>query len=732
MRGAKVSTQPLSRRLFLLVAAAILPLALVAGVALFIIAKQQREQVARAGLEITRALSTAVDAELERSLSVISALSSARALDEGDFVRFHTAMSDVLKLDPTWLTILLADPSGKILVDASRPHGTPAGALIERESFERAVKTGRPSIGTIARGVSGNWAVPVRAPVLRDGKVRYVLTAVVKVDGIREVLDRQRLPQDWVASVFDARGMRAARSRQHDDFIAREPSPSLTRLMAGNAHEGTGITYALEGDRIYTAYSRSSQTNWTVAIGIPVGLIDTAVWRSLATYGTGILLSIVLGVLAAVLIGRRVARPMAALGAAAQALGRRETVRPPDTDIAEIRRVGDSLLFADAERARAEAEREQLLAREQQARAIAEAANRSKDEFLAMLGHELRNPLGAISNAAQLLRVGNEEAREHARGVIARQVQHLARMTDDLLDAARATTGKVMLQRQPLDLAEAATRAVSTLRASGRVGARRVMLSAQPVWVDADPTRVEQIFGNLLGNALKFTPESASITVSVTRAGAEAVVRISDTGMGMPAALVERVFEPFVQGERPLDRSQGGLGIGLTLVRRLAELHGGSASAESDGAGKGSVFTVRLPATEPPAMSRVPARAEKAEPRDVLIVEDNADARETLRRMLELDGHRVRVAADGVEGLEAVLAAVPEIALIDVGLPRMDGYEFARRIRSEVGGSRRPYLVAVTGYGLPEDRARTREAGFDLHLVKPVDLEDLAEVLAKR
>jgi two-component system, sensor histidine kinase len=200
----------------------------------------------------------------------------------------------------------------------------------------------------------------------------------------------------------------------------------------------------------------------------------------------------------------------------------------------------------------------------------------------------------------------------------------------------------------------------------------------------------------------------------------------------MTSGLAERVFDPFVQGERPLDRSQGGLGIGLTLVKRLAELHGGKASAESEGPGKGSTFTVRLPAIERPAMTHPSSTRKATEPRDVLIVEDNDDARETLRRMLELDGHRVRVAADGLAGLEAVNADVPEIALIDVGLPRMDGYELARRIRTEIGGPRRPYLVAVTGYGLPEDRTRTREAGFDLHLVKPVDSAELAEVLAKR
>ena len=370
-----------------------------------------------------------------------------------------------------------------------------------------------------------------------------------------------------------------------------------------------------------------------------------------------------------------------------------------------------------------------------------------------MLGHELRNPLGAISNASQLLEVGSEEAREHARGVIARQVQHLGdaldershhllgritdaaarcgQLVDDLLDAARAMTGKIVLQRQPLDLGEAAARAVAAARSGGRAGQRHFVQRLTSAWVDADPTRTEQIIGNLLGNALKFTPEGGTITVTVSRQGDLAVLRVSDNGIGMAPELAARVFEPFVQGERPLDRSQGGLGIGLTLVRRLAELHGGSADASSEGPGRGTEITVRLPAIETPSLSlKKPREAASRTPRDVLIVEDNPDARDTLRRMLELDGHRVRVADDGLNGLDAVRASMPEIALIDIGLPRMDGYELARQIR-RLDGSRRPYLVAVTGYGLPEDRAKTRLAGFDLHLTKPVDAEDLAEVMSR-
>jgi signal transduction histidine kinase len=721
----------LRSRLLYLAAAAFVPLAIISGVSLVALVYQQRNQAQRGAIELSRALSTAVDAELQRSISVLQVLAAAPALELGETERFYEVTRRVMDANATWFTVILADASGRQLTNARVSFGTPLGPIVERESFELAVRTGTPVIGYLARGVGGQFAVPVRVPVMRAGEVRYVLTAAVKPDGILEIVNRQRVPSDWVVSVFDAKGMRIARSRQHLQYLGIAPGPSLKELLARGDAEGAGMTQVLEGDAVYTAYSRSRETGWTVVMGMPRAHVDLAALRSLLVYGTGLLLSIALAAAAALLFGRRIARPMVELGAAARALGRREPLKLPETPISEIREVSDSLAVAADERTRGEAEREELLRRERAARAIAEEANRSKDEFLAMLGHELRNPLGAIANASQLLASRDEEMRSHARGVIGRQVQHLARMTDDLLDAARAMTGKIVLQRQPLELADAAARALSTVRTSGRAGNRRLVQQVASVWVDADPTRVEQIIGNLLGNALKFTPEGGTISVSVAREGDEAVLRVSDTGVGMSSELAARVFEPFVQGDRPLDRSQGGLGIGLTLVRRLAELHGGSAEGESDGPGRGSVFTVRLPAIEAPVAARAkPNAAAPVRSRDVLIVEDNPDARDTLQRMLALEGHRVRVAEDGVAALETVRAALPEIALIDIGLPRMDGYELARQIRA-LAGDKPLYLVAVTGYGLPEDRRRTREAGFDLHLVKPVDAAALAAVLAR-
>jgi signal transduction histidine kinase/ActR/RegA family two-component response regulator len=423
---------------------------------------------------------------------------------------------------------------------------------------------------------------------------------------------------------------------------------------------------------------------------------------------------------------------MEALREAARAVGAGSAPAPAMSDIRELQEVSDALVEAAQARAMAARERDDLLRSEQAARAAAEAANRAKDEFLAMLGHELRNPLGALSNAAMLLDAAGTQPSiaARARGIISRQVAHLSRLTDDLLDAGRALTGKIVLRRTPLDLSAAALQCITTLKASGRLGAHHVVHDLRSVWVDADPVRLDQVIGNLLVNAVKYTPAGGSIRVGVKPDGNDAVLCVADDGIGMTPELASRAFELFVQGERQLDRSQGGLGIGLTLVRRLAQMHGGSASAYSAGENRGSEFVVRLPAMAAPARQVEPeAAAFPALPRSILVVEDNEDGRESLRMLLEALGHTVHVAGDGHAGVEKAMSLQPEIVLLDIGLPGIDGYEVARRLRSR-GAGRRPFLVALTGYGGPEDRDRAFAAGFDAHVAKPVDRARLATLLS--
>jgi signal transduction histidine kinase/ActR/RegA family two-component response regulator len=386
----------------------------------------------------------------------------------------------------------------------------------------------------------------------------------------------------------------------------------------------------------------------------------------------------------------------------------------------------EAALVTLAHHAAVAVQKARLLAGEHAARAEAEAASRGKDELLAMLGHELRNPLAAIASALHVVDTApaGDDTGRRALAVIARQNTHLSRLVDDLLDVARVTAGKITLVPRPLELADAAQQALATLAASGRTERHRLTLDLKPVWSHVDPTRFEQVVVNLVSNALRFTPAGGTVDVVVGADGADAVLRVRDSGVGIPPEMLRRVFEPFVQGERGPDRGPGGLGLGLTLVRRIAELHGGSVEAASEGPGRGSTFTVRLPALPVPSSPLAPGPAApgpsaEGPRRRILVVEDNADAREMLRLLLELDGHEVYGAADGPGGLEAAEHLRPDVALIDVGLPGFDGYELARRLRTAVGAA--IHLVALTGYGQPEDRRRAHEAGFDAHLVKPVD-----------
>jgi PAS domain S-box-containing protein len=364
-------------------------------------------------------------------------------------------------------------------------------------------------------------------------------------------------------------------------------------------------------------------------------------------------------------------------------------------------------------------------------------ADRRKDEFLAMLAHELRNPLAPIRNAVQVMNLlaGGEPNLQRAREMIERQVKHLARLVDDLLDVSRITRGKINIRKEPVELASVIARAAETSRPllETRRQALAVTLLPEPVLVEGDATRLAQVFANLLNNAAKYTNEGGRVTVTVERAGGEVVVRVRDTGIGIPAELLPRVFDLFTQGDRSLARSEGGLGIGLTLVRRLVEMHGGRVEAFSDGPGKGSEFVVRLPILERRRGRRTGlAEAEAARPqtaaRRILVVDDNQDAAESLALLLRAEGHEVRTAPDGATALDLVPAYQPEVVLLDIGLPKMDGYEVARRLRAREGG-RCGLLVALTGYGQEEDRRRATEAGFDAHLVKPADLGVLHELL---
>jgi PAS domain S-box-containing protein len=363
-------------------------------------------------------------------------------------------------------------------------------------------------------------------------------------------------------------------------------------------------------------------------------------------------------------------------------------------------------------------------------------ADLRKDEFLAMLAHELRNPLATVLFAVEALRLfpADDPAFIDSRRIITERVQHISHLLDDLLDVSRITRGKIQLRKAVLNLNTVISKVVEQIRPRvlERSQELTVSLIGQPLQVEADPTRMEQVFSNLLSNAVKYTSRGGKIWVSNSRISDEVEVIVKDSGVGIASDLLPRIFDPFVQGQQALDRSQGGLGIGLTLVKSLVEMHGGTVAVCSGGPGKGAEFRVRLPLVierKTAEDEKAGRRAYVARSRRILVVEDNVDSAMLLAQILKMKGHEVEVAHDGQAGIEAARAQGPDIVLLDIGLPGMDGYEVARSIRSD-RKTRNARLVALTGYGQEEDRRRSREAGFDDHLVKPVDPQVLEELLA--
>jgi PAS domain S-box-containing protein len=856
----------LRTRLILLVLATTAPLLIFALIMVLRLSREERATFERGATERTRALLTAVDAELGSSITALEALATWYHLDSNDLWSFHEDATRVLRSQPSWITITLADPSGRQLVNLNRPYGTPLPPVVESESFERVLETARPAVGQLTWGpIVNEQAFTVRVPVIRKDVVKYVLTAIVKPKSINALLTAQRLPETWIGVVLDRNRRFIARTLDSERSLGRLASESL-RVALDRAPEGWFQGNTIEGLAVYTPYSRSAVSGWTVAIGIPAAAVEANLRRSLFYVGSFGFALVALGIAIAWLLSSRTAKSIGTLAIMAENLGLSDKLstskqtEPPHipSGVAEIEVVRDTLLSANRlirehseERDRVEAqlravserlelaqeaghigsfERDQvtgaiqwsasqeklygldpgsfdgsreawcrrlhpddLPAVEQavrlsaeklvplkieyrivrpdgtvrwissQARVFADAAgnprrlvgvniditerkiaeealrdsDRRKDEFLAMLGHELRNPLGVINTCVQLLmRKGPPDpALTEIEQMIARQVEHMARMLEDLLDVSRISRGQIRLKKEACDFAEIVRHAVNDHRGNFVESGLELVANIPdtPLWMTGDRTRLAQAVGNLLYNANKFTDRGGSVTVTLSEApGPSAQLSVKDTGIGIEPDILRQIFAPFIQSDHSIDRSRGGLGLGLALVKGLVELHHGEVRAHSNGLGRGSEFTIRLPLET----SIVAVSAERhaggksaAARRRIVIIEDNPMGARSLQMYLESAGHDVEVAHTGPDGIDVARRLRPEVVLCDIGLPGFDGYAVARSLRRE-HGFEDVYLVAISGYGRDGDQRRACEAGFDLHLSKPVDLERIDALLA--
>ncbi|MFO0604321.1 MAG: ATP-binding protein [Polyangiales bacterium] len=671
-----------------------------------------------------RAVGELVDGEVLAVQRTLDALASSTALDDPpDLAAFHVAARRIRDTQPAWVEVILFDAAGRARVNTSIPWGDAVPPVVEAASLREALATRRPVAGDLGRG-SRLWALPVRVPVFRGGALRFVLTAVVRPEGFRPLV---------TAGGFNFDGSRRILVDRHGRLIAATGTtegggaadPLLLRRMAA-AREGR-YAGAFEGVPSYVAFRRAPATGWGVAVTLPRASVDVPARRTgapLVAVGVALLVVSAAGAFA---LGRKLSRAIAAAADGADALARAEEPAPIRSPIRELARLGEALGRSSALLRAREQERDELLVRTEAARAEAADASRAKDEFLAMLGHELRNPLAPIVTALQLMRAeGTDGGR--GRAVIERQVQHLARLVDDLLDVSRLTAGRVSIDLRLVALDEVVARAVETAGSLLEQRRHRLTVDVPPgLIVRGDPTRLVQVAVNLLTNAAKYTDPGGHVRVRAAREGASVVLRVADDGIGIGPSLLPRVFDSFAQARQALDRAPGGLGLGLAIVKSLVSLHGGTVEARSEGEGRGSEFVVRLPVVDAPAAeahhrsTRPPAAQREGRRGAVLLVDDNADALEMMELALRGAGYEVRAAADGPDALDALASFAPDVAVLDIGLPVMDGYELARALRRRPGLERLP-LVALTGYGLAADRARSAEAGFDEHLVKPVEL----------
>lgn len=730
--------------LYLMAAAILVPVILFAGFVLRLLDEAGTETaLARVALS-SQQVALLVDDELSDAGAALRVLATSPALARADLDAFYEEARGAASGPASW-TVLL-DEQGAVLLNTLAPLGTPLPAGPPPAYLSELFSNGRPIVRGVAPGrYSGRLVTAVSVPV-HAGARRYALSITFSTDHFRTLLAGARLPPGWQVDIIDRAGHLVASSVGTADLVGQDAPPAL--LAAARSRPSGVLDLPLRhGGPSKTVFHQVARSGWVVAVGVPPAALANRAGDARRVAALALVAALACACVLASWLARGYVRAMKRALDTAAMLGRGET--PPElrSRIVEIDRLLTTLRQAGAELRRAQqfrdsagSERQSQLERETHARQTAEEENRAKDQFLAILGHELRNPLAPIVTAAQLLKLPDVDGHRarYAGDVISRQVEHMNRLLGDMLDVSRVTRGLVTLNLEDVDLRNAVERAVEQTRPllEERQHRLELRLPAEPVTVRGDQTRLTQVVANLLTNSAKYTSTHGNIQLSLAAASDEATLSVADDGEGITPELLPRVFDLFSQGERRADRAQGGLGLGLALVRSMVQLHGGTVDASSPGRGGGCIFTVRLPLKHELAALAAPTaprRARDAAPQAlrVMLVDDNIDAAVSLSLLLEAAGdHLVSTYYDATSALEWAAFERPDVFILDIGLPDMNGYELAKRVRA-MPQFASTLLIALTGYGQLADKARAREAGFDIHIAKPAEPEEILAALAR-
>ena len=727
--------------LILMAAAILVPVIAFSTVALKMLQDAERAAALRGLHETARGISLLTDRELYSAEAALRVLASSPSLAQGNLASFYEEATVAGHGPDEW--VLLLNQDGKQLINTIVPFGTQLPAPVAQERVRQVMDTQETLVSNVIPGpVTKRLLTTVNIPVPLEGGRRFVLAKAFNTDHFNRLITSAHVPEGWLVAIIDGEGSFIARSLKAEEMIGKPARPELVAAAREQA-SGQIRHHTLEGMEVYDVFTHSSLSGWTIAVAAPVEMIERSTRRAAMVASLGMLAAVLCAAGVAFVFSSRHVSEIERAAKAAAGLGLGRLPEPVTSRVVEVNQLhaalhaaGNQIAQAQEYRKKAEAERQALLMSERAARQMAEEQNKAKDQFLAMLGHELRNPLAPIGTAAHLLKLPGVDAQrvQYASDVITRQLKHMNSLLGDLLDVSRVTRGLVTLNMEPVDVKAAIADAVEQVR--DLVQSKRqqftIRVPEETIWIKGDKTRLIQVVANLLNKAAKYTNNEGDITLGLEAESDRIVLTVRDNGVGMTSDLLPRVFDLFSQGDRSPDRSQGGLGLGLALVKSLVELHGGSVAAHSDGAGKGSRFVLRLPRLAEPEkwMKQEEARLHvNQESLRIMIVDDNVDAAQSLAWFLrEARGYSVFVHYDGRSALEQLPLEAPHVAVLDIGLPDMDGYALARCMR-RVPQTRDSVLIALTGYGQTQDRKRAEEAGVDYHLSKPAEPGELLALL---